>query len=201
VAALGDAHAFLLRRSARPLAIAFAAIALSASCTPSGLPGRDAGADASPPAPSPALPGAPAAPAAASPHASGSRSPSAPDPGATVHLGPGLEVLRLRFTTGVKRKDPVDRLRAAPAGSRVYAHVAMRNRSPGARSIALAFDVEGSERSRVRLDVERSWSFRTWAYVTLRPTDRGELRVRVEDETGEELARASLPIRPAAQVR
>lgn len=140
--------------------------------------------DAAAPAP------APAATASATPAAS-------PSPAATR-----LEILRLTLTSEVKDKEPVDRLVAAGPGQRVWAHVTARNRTPDTRGIKLSFRVAGKVRSEVDLDVERSWSFRTWGYNTMKATDTsGELEVVVLAEDESVLAETTLPIRPRSATR
>jgi hypothetical protein len=95
----------------------------------------------------------------------------------------------------VKAKDPVDDLDAAKPGQRVYGHVTIRNRTAGSKRVTLSFRVNGDERSMVDLDIEKSWSWRSWAYVTLRKEDKGELTVHVFDDHGAEMATKSIPIR------
>jgi len=124
----------------------------------------------------------------------------APPPASSASAGPDsttpLELLRLTLASGVEAKEPVDVLTKARPGQRVWAHVKLRNRSGRTKSVRLVFSVGGKERSRTDLDVEPSWSFRTWGYVTLQPGDRsGELAVSVLDDTGWALGESRLPIR------
>jgi hypothetical protein len=72
----------------------------------------------------------------------------------------------------------------------------VRNRCPSSRSLALAFQVGGAERSKVDLDIEPSWSYRTWGYVTLRKGDTGKVELAVKDEDGAVLVSSTLPIKP-----
>lgn len=105
------------------------------------------------------------------------------------------EVRSMHFTSGVKDKGPIDNLDAAHPGKRVYAHLIVRNRTAGPRKLSVAFLIAGVERSSTELDIERSWSYRTWAYVTLKPTDKGSVSVLVKDDYGEKVAEAEIPIR------
>lgn len=108
-----------------------------------------------------------------------------------------LKLLRMTLASGVRDKEPVDKLTSAKPGQRVWAHVALRNRTGFSREIDLVFRVDGKERTRVTLTIENSWVFRTWGYVTLRPTDTsGEVTVTVVNDSGDELATAKLPIKP-----
>lgn len=109
---------------------------------------------------------------------------------------PPLQVLKLTLTSDVKQKEPVDELKEAAPGQRVWAHVAIRNRASDARRVSVVFKVDGEERSTVDLKIASSWSFRTWAYNTLRAGDKsGELTVEVRDDGGNVLAQAKLPIK------
>ncbi len=151
------------------------------------------------PAPTPApAPVASAASATSSPApavASAAARPSATAAAAT----PALQVLRLTLTSEVKQKEPVDELKEAGPGQRVWAHLALRNRSPDARRVSVTFKVDGDERSTVDLQVASSWSFRTWAYNTLRAGDKsGELTVEVRDDAGSIIGQAKLPIKATA---
>jgi hypothetical protein len=150
-------------------------------------------ADAGPtPAPSASAPG-PTATAVATAKASADPD-DAPSDGATRKHP---EVKAIHFASDVKNKEPVDNLSSTPPGKRVYAHLLVRNRTAGTRVVTLKFSVDGAERSTVDLEVERSWGYRTWAYVTLKPTDKGALRVVVTDDVGSEpIARAEIPIKP-----
>jgi hypothetical protein len=161
--------------------------------------------------PAPASPGAalttPVAttPVASAPPAGGSAPPgegsaSRPASSAAAEKAP-LSLLRLTLTSAVKDKEPVDELKAGP-GQRVWAHLAIRNRSGEARRITLIFRVDGEERSTVDLKVEPSWSFRTWGYNTLRASDKsGELTLEVRELGGPPLASARLPIKATSQGR
>jgi hypothetical protein len=106
-----------------------------------------------------------------------------------------LEIQKLVFTSGVKNKAPIDKLAAAEPGQRVYAHVTLRNRGADARPITLVFRIDDEARSSVDLRVDTSWSYRTWAYVTLRAADHGELAVDVRDDAGGTIGSAHIPIR------
>jgi hypothetical protein len=160
---------------------------------------------------------APANPGAALPPHSGPPFPapvSASTPPVST-LGPSssvapekapLQLLRLTLTSAVKDKEPVDELEAVGPAQRVWAHLAIRNRSSDARRITLIFRVNGEERSTVDLKVEPSWSYRTWGYNTLRASDKsGELTLEVREIGGPLLTTARLPVkaspapRPAAR--
>lgn len=108
-----------------------------------------------------------------------------------------MKLLKMTLASGVRDKEPIDKLASAKPGQRVWAHVTLRNRTGFAREIDLVFRVDGKERSRVTLTVEHSWSFRTWGYVTLRSTDTtGDVTVTVVNDSGDELATAKIPIKP-----
>ncbi len=106
-----------------------------------------------------------------------------------------LELLKLTLTSEVKKKEPVDKLDAVVAGTRVYAHLAIRNRSKDTRKISVTYVVNGNPRAPVDLEVEPSWSFRTWGYNTLPAGEKGELEVRVTDDAGSVIGTATVPIR------
>jgi hypothetical protein len=105
------------------------------------------------------------------------------------------ELRLMRFTSDVKDKEAVDVLDAAHPGKRVYAYLTVRNRTAAKRTLTVSFQIDGKERSTVDLEVEPSWSFRTWAYVTLKSTDKGRLAAVVKDDLGEKLGEAEIPIR------
>ncbi len=112
---------------------------------------------------------------------------------------PSLQMLRLTLTSEVKQKEPVDELKEAGPGQRVWAHLTVRNRAPEARRVSVIFKVDGDERSTVDLQIASSWSFRTWAYTTLRVGDKsGELTVEVRDDAGAVIGQAKLPIKATA---
>jgi len=106
-----------------------------------------------------------------------------------------VELLKFSLTSAVKDKDPADALDQTKPGQRVYGHLAVRNRTSGPKRISLSFRVNGDERSVVDLTVEKSWSWRTWAYVTLRKDDKGELTVYAFDDHGAALGEKTIPIR------
>ncbi|MBK6512721.1 MAG: DUF2914 domain-containing protein [Polyangiaceae bacterium] len=155
---------------------AWLALALLAACG-----GEEGGATSSGPRPS--------APPLVAPSASG--------PSYEEETGGGaLELLRFTFTSAVKAKDPVDELKAAKPGQRVYAHLTLRNRTGKKRTVNVSFKVNGEERTNVDLDIEASWSWRTWAYNTVLPTDgKGTLELVVTDEEGNPLVESTLPIK------
>ncbi len=108
-----------------------------------------------------------------------------------------FRVLKLVFTSEVKNKEPVDKLTSVEAGQRVWVHLTMRNRGDLLRPVTVVFRVGGAARSRVDLKIEPSWSFRTWAYNTLRSGDTGALAVEVLDAEGAVLGSSEMPIRAA----
>lgn len=105
-----------------------------------------------------------------------------------------VELLGLTITSGVEKKEPVDKLKAITPGTRVYAHLKMRNRSTEKRTVHVDFLVNGKLRTPLKLDIDPSWSFRTWGYNTIQASDSGELEVQVLDDAGTVLERVRLPI-------
>jgi len=119
--------------------------------------------------------------------------------GACAPADPGLEaieLLRFTFTDGVERKDPREKLNIARPGQRVYAHLQLRNRSGRDRCVHVVFRVGGKKRTDVTLKVGESWSWRTWAYNTLRADDTGPLRVTVTDDQGKVIVAKQLAVVP-----
>lgn len=164
-----------------PASLAAAAILLLAAC---GDPAKQGSSAGGPPASSSAAP--PPARSAATPATAAK--PAAPP-------ADGVELQKLTLTSGVKSKDPVDTLDAAKQGQRVYGHLTVRNRTSGPQRVSVSFRVNDDERAMVDLTIEKSWSWRTWAYVTLRKEDKGELTVHVFDDHGAELGKESIPIK------
>jgi len=119
----------------------------------------------------------------------------APSPSVESSKRAPLELLKLVLTTGVQKKAPVDTIEEATAGERVYAHLTFRNRSGDKRKVHVDFLVNGKLRTPLDLEIEPSWSYRTWGYNTLQAGDKGELVVRVLDETGATIAATRVPIR------
>lgn len=108
-----------------------------------------------------------------------------------------LELLRFRFTSDVKAKNPVDTLDHATPGKRVYAHLALRNRSGRPRKVHLTFKVNDVVRTEIELDVGESWEWRTFGYNTLNAKDTGTLSLDIDDDEGHPLVEnQKLPIRP-----
>ena len=106
-----------------------------------------------------------------------------------------MKLLKMRLASGVRDREPVDKLTSAKPDQRVGAHVTMRNRTGFSCEIALVFKVSSKERSRVTLTIELSWSFRTRRYVTLRPVDTSsEVTVTIVNDSGDEIETAKLPI-------
>jgi hypothetical protein len=131
---------------------------------------------------------APSASSRAAPTASASASPEKQP----------LQLLKFVFTSDVKNKDPVDRISSAQPGQRVWVHLTLRNRGNDIRPITVFFRVNNEQRSKVDLRVEPSWSYRTFAYNTLRTSDlTGELAVEVRDDAGATITTQRLPIRPS----
>jgi hypothetical protein len=125
-----------------------------------------------------------------------------PAPASAAPMKPSLQILKLQFTSDVKDKEPADKLEYAQPGQRVYVHLTMRNRTGDARNITVLFRVNNEERSKVSLKVESSWSYRTWAYNTLRAGDlTGVLSVEVRDEAGGSMTTQQLPIRQTGSGR
>ena len=60
----------------------------------------------------------------------------------------------------------------------------------------VSFEVGGKVRSAVTLKVGKSWSWRTWAYNTMRSDDRKPLRLLVKDDQGKLVLDKTLPIIP-----
>jgi hypothetical protein len=107
-----------------------------------------------------------------------------------------LTVLKVVFTSDVKSKEPTDKLDHAEPGQRVWVHLTVRNRGDDARPVSATFRVNDDQRSKVDLKIEPSWSYRTWAYNTLRATDTsGELAVDVRDADGTMITSIRLPIK------
>jgi len=117
-------------------------------------------------------------------------------------VAPSLELQELTFTTEVKGREPVDQLVAAEPGKRAWVHLRLRNRAEATRKVNLQFFVNGDRRTLVDLQVEKSWSYRTWAYNTLLPADKSrELRIVVTADSGEVLAETSVPIAAKAATK
>ncbi len=130
--------------------------------------------------------------------ASPSSVPAAPSAG-TRDERASMELLQLTLTSNVQKKEPVDTLEVATPGTRVYAHLKLRNRATDKRKVHVDFLVNGKMRTQLDLDVEPSWSYRTWGYNTVQAGDTGELEVRVFDDGGATLATARLPIKAKAK--
>jgi hypothetical protein len=171
--------------------LSFSLLVVAVACD-DGAPARPDAASPEPSAnPPPAPVSAPPAPVSALGSSSAATPASAP-----------LQLLRLTLTSAVKDKEPVDELKVASPGQRIWAHLAIRNRSSEARRITLLFRVDGEERSTVDLKVEPSWSYRTWGYNTLRASDKsGELTLEVREIGGPLLSTARLPIKAAPPPR
>ncbi|MFO0661259.1 MAG: hypothetical protein U0165_15715 [Polyangiaceae bacterium] len=110
-----------------------------------------------------------------------------------------LQLLKFTFTSEVKNREPVDVLKVAEAGKKAWAHVTLRNRSKEPRRVTLYFYVDGEQRSMVDLKVSPSWSYRTYAFNTLKDSDKDRsLRVEVRDDTGTMLVEEKIPIKAKA---
>ncbi|NUP11620.1 MAG: DUF2914 domain-containing protein [Polyangiaceae bacterium] len=108
-----------------------------------------------------------------------------------------VELLKFSFASGIRGRDPASVLEYAKPNQRVYAHLTLRNRSGRKRTVHVVFKVNGAKRTEVDLDVDASWSWRTWAYNTVLAKDTsGTLSVEVTDDEGNAVAEGTLPIRP-----
>lgn len=107
-----------------------------------------------------------------------------------------MQLLRFTFADGVEGKDPKSKLNVARAGQRVYAHLAMRNRSGRTRCLHLTFRVGGKKRTEVTLKIGKSWEWRTYAYNTLRADDDEPLELTVTDDQGAVVVKKLLAVIP-----
>lgn len=107
-----------------------------------------------------------------------------------------MQLLRFAFASDLEGKDPKDDLRLARPGQRIYAHLTVRNRSGRQRCLVLQFRVAGKMRTEVTVKVGASWSWRTWAYNTLKADDEGPLELTVKDDQGQVLFVKTLPVVP-----
>ncbi len=105
-----------------------------------------------------------------------------------------VEILKFTFTSEVESKNPADSLTTGKPGTKVFAHLVVRNRTGRARKVNVAFELNGKTRTEVELTVDESWSWRTWAYNTIPKDAKGTLRVTVTDDEGHPLGDYSLPI-------
>lgn len=155
--------------------------------------GRASGSDAEAKADAAPSPPALSAPAPSAP--SGTKPKGAEKEDEKAEEQAELKILRFSLTSNVRDKEPVDKLSAAKPGQRVWAHLAVRNRTGFSRELDLVFKVGGKERTRVTLTIENSWSFRTWGYVTLRSTDTsGDVSVSIVNDSGDILGEIKIPI-------
>lgn len=170
----------------RPRWALAAALLSTSACDRSGAGGTASAS--STPAPAPTVLPSPSAPRASSSSADAFEDETSTRP---------MELLKFQFTSAVKGREPVDDLKSAKPGQRVYAYFTVRNRTKRKRTIHVAFKVNGQKRTEVDLDIDESWSFRTWAYNTVLPKDgKGKLELDVVDDEGNGLVEASLPIVP-----
>jgi hypothetical protein len=202
-----------LRRRASALVSLLALLALGCDEPRGAAPGRPAASgSAVPVAPAPIVPAAPTGSVArgivTDPSATGDPGPDAAVPSGDETTGctpkdpklKPLQLLRFTFTSSVEHKKPVDKLTVARPGQRVWAHLVLRNRSGEDRCVHVVFRIDGQPRTEVDLDVGESWSWRTWAYATLRPTDgSGQLELEAIDDQSRVLARERLPIVAASK--
>jgi hypothetical protein len=107
-----------------------------------------------------------------------------------------MQLLRFTFSDAIKDKDPGKTLHVARPGQRVYAHLRMRNRSGRKRCMHVIFRVGGNKRTEITLTVGKSWSWRTWAYNTLKRDDRGPLSLEITDDQGKIIVKRSLAVVP-----
>jgi hypothetical protein len=183
------------------------AFAASGSASSSAASGSSASASLSASASVPTSPSAaPSASATAAPSAQELETvddqpePSEPEPAADSACAPPdpalkpVEVLRFTFADAVEGKDVKSKLTEAHAGQRVISHFVLRNRSGRERCVRLEFRVNGKLRTTLTQKVGKSWSWRTWGYVTLRKEDRGKLELRAVDDQQKELVKRELPI-------
>ena len=105
-----------------------------------------------------------------------------------------MQMLRFSFASGLEGKDPKDEMQVARPGQRVYAHLTMRNRSGRKRCLHLTFRVGGKKRTEVTLKVGESWSWRTWAYNTIKDDDTGPLELTIEDDQKNLVLKKTLPV-------
>jgi hypothetical protein len=141
--------------------------------------------------PSDGVPVIPSASAPAPPTSAPSVRPAPKEPAPPK----ALQLLRFSFTSEIKAKEPVDRLERAEPGKRVYAHFTLKNTNPEPRIIKLVFRVNGERRTMLDLKIDPSLSYRTWAFNTLKDSDRsGELTLEATDDTGLVLTSEKLPI-------
>jgi hypothetical protein len=118
---------------------------------------------------------------------------------ACAPVDPGLkpmQLLKFTFADGVDGRDPRRRLEVARAGQRVFAHLTLRNRSGRARCVHMVFRVGGKKRTEVTLKIGESWSWRTYAYNTLRSDDNKPLELVVTDDQGATIVREQLAVVP-----
>jgi len=130
----------------------------------------------------------------AAPPATPSSPPPPSSPPTTRAERGSLELLKLTLTSDVQKKEPVDKLDVAKPGTRVYAHLKLRNRTGETRKVRVDFLIDGKLRTPLELEVAPSWSYRTWGYNTIKAGDAGELEVRVYDDDGATITTARLPI-------
>ena len=137
----------------------------------------------------------PAPTGAAAPASTSAPAPvvSAPPPRPRAPERP-VELLRFSFTSEVKAKEPADQLEQATPGQRVYAHFAFKNQNPEPRMVHVVFRVNSERRTTLDLKVASSLSYRTWAFNTLKDSDRGQLTVEVTGDDGAIIVSEKLPI-------
>lgn len=175
-------------------AVGFAVVFGLAGCDSQSGGGGAASASVSAPVPASVAAPMPLPASVTAPSRAGGRAASA---ASADEEASQIQLLKFTFTSNVRDKEPVDKLDAAKPGQRVWAHINVRNRTGSNREIDLVFRVNGKERSRVPLEIQASWSFRTWGYVTLRAADTsGEVTAVIIDDSGEEILSERLPIRP-----
>lgn len=107
-----------------------------------------------------------------------------------------MELLKFTWTSGVDARNPVDVLTTAKPGTKAYAHLTVRNRTGRARKLTMEFRVNGKKQTTLELDVDESWSWRTWGYNTVPKDAKGTLELVVTDDEGHPLVESSLPIGP-----
>lgn len=110
-------------------------------------------------------------------------------------LGPML-LLKFKWTSGIEGRAPRDKLNIARPGQRVYAHMHIRNRSGRKRCLRLTFRVGGKVRTKITLEIGKSWNWRTWAYNTIKSDDKGPLHLIGVDDQGRKLIDKMLAVVP-----
>jgi hypothetical protein len=107
-----------------------------------------------------------------------------------------MQLLQFRWTSGLKGKQPKDKLYVARPGQRVYAHLKIRNRSGRKRCLKFVFRVGKKKRTEVTVRIGKSWNWRTWAYNTIKSSDRAPLHLTITDDQGKTIVDQRLAVIP-----